>query len=87
MEVLLIPIEVVATFTPDGRVTPVRFRVILNEFGYDTITVNQITRRKRQRFGKTLIDLYTCSGTVQGMERNFELKYDIQSGEWSLYRM
>ncbi len=87
MEVLLIPIEVVATFTRDGRISPVRFRVILSDSGYETITIHQISRRRRERTGKTFIDIYTCTGSVQSVERIFELKYDITSGEWSLYRM
>lgn len=87
MEVLLIPIEVVATFTRDGCITPVRFRVILDDAGTQTIPVSQILRRRRERTGKTFIDIYTCSGQVQDRERGFELKYDIATGEWSLYRM
>ena len=87
MEVLLIPIEVVATFSQDGCITPVRFRVILEDAGSQTITVSQILRRRRERTGKSFIDIYTCNGQFQAHERGFELKYDIATGEWSLYRM
>lgn len=87
MEVLLKPIEVVASFSPDGRISPIRFRVITDETGYETIYVNNISRRRRERTGKTFIDIYTCTGQVLGKEKMFELKYEITSGEWSLYRM
>ncbi|WFF71672.1 hypothetical protein [Proteiniclasticum sp. QWL-01] len=87
MEVLLIPIEVVATFSRDGRITPLRFRVILSDAGYETIMVDQISRRRRERSGNSFIDIYTCSGPVQEQIRMFELKYEISTGEWFLYRM
>lgn len=87
MDVILAPIEVVATFTQDGRVLPIRFRVFIPDSGNETIFINQVTRRDRQRLGKTFIDIYTCRGTVQHRERIIELKHEIRSGKWSLYRI
>lgn len=87
MDVILTPIEVVAVFSRDGRVSPLRFRIILDEFGYQTITVGSISRRRRERIGKSLIDIYTCTGIVSGTERLFELKHELATGEWALYRM
>lgn len=87
MEVLLKPIEVVANFSPEGRISPIRFRVITDETGYETIYINNISRRRRERAGKSFIDIYTCTGQVMGAEKLLELKYEISSGEWSLYRM
>lgn len=87
MEVLLTPIEVVATFTQDGRISPLRFRILRPDDGNETIFINQVTRRQRQRIGKTLIDIYTCRGTVHDSDRIFELKHEIHSGKWSLYRI
>lgn len=87
MEVLLKPIEVVASFSKDGQICPLRFRVITDETGYSTVYINSISRRRRERTGKTFIDIYTCTGQVLGIEKLLELKYEISSGEWSLYRM
>ena len=87
MEVLLTPIEVVATFTQDGRISPVRFRILRPDFGNETFFIHQITRRQRQRRGKKLIDIYTCKGRVQDYDRIFELKHEIHSGRWFLYRI
>ncbi len=87
MDVLLKPIEVVASFTQNGRISPIRFRVITDESGYETIFVSRISRRRRERTGKSFIDIYTCTGQVLGKEKLFELKYEITSGEWTLYRM
>ena len=87
MEVLLTPIEAVATFTQDGGISPVRFRILRPDLGYETIFITQITRRQRQRLGKNFIDIYTCRGAVQDHDRIFELKHEIHSGRWSLYRI
>ncbi len=87
MEVLLKPIEVVASFSKDGTLRPIRFRVITDDTGYETILVDCISRRRRERIGKVFIDIYTCLGKVMGREAPFELKYEISTGEWSLYRM
>lgn len=87
MEVLLKPVEVVASFTPEGRISPIRFRVITEETGYETIYISTISRRRRERTGKSFIDIYTCTGQVMGKEKLLELKHEIATGEWSLYRM
>lgn len=87
MEVILTPIEVVAVFSREGRISPLRFRIILDESGYQTIIIDKITRRRRERIGKSYIDIYTCTGIVSGTVRHFELKHEITTGEWALYRM
>lgn len=87
MEVLLKPIEVVAAFSRDGTLRPIRFRVITDDTGYETVMVKNISRRRRERAGKASIDIYTCLGSVMGRDTPFELKYEITTGEWSLYRM
>lgn len=87
MEVLLKPIEVVAAFARDGTLRPLRFRVITDDSGYATIQIKTISRRRREQAGRAAIDIYTCLGSVLGREAPLELKYEIATGEWSLYRM
>lgn len=87
MDVLLKPIEVVASFSRDGTLRPIRFRVITDDTGYETILVSTISRRRREQIGKASLDIYTCLGSVMGRETPFELKYENTTGEWTLYRI
>lgn len=87
MDVYLQPIEVVVSFTREGKICPVRFRMIDDNAGYETIYVKNVTRRRQEKAGKDFVDIYTCSGVIASTERIFELKFENRSGEWTLYRM
>lgn len=87
MEVVLKPAEVIVSFRKDGTVLPVRFRVITDDTGYETINVGKILRMRQEKVGKETHNIYTCSGVVNFRERLFELKFQENLSSWTLYRM
>ncbi|MFB0919089.1 MAG: hypothetical protein QMB63_08500 [Clostridiaceae bacterium] len=87
LEVYLKPIEVVVSFTKDGKISPVRFRIINETSEYETVFIKTVTRRRQEKVGKNFIDIYTCTGVIDYSEKMFELKFENNSGEWTLYRM
>lgn len=86
MQVILRPVEMVAAFRRNGQLSPLRFR-LLTDRGYETIQIHGVQRVRREKAGLRLLDIFTCTAKVAGYDRLLELKYEVESGEWSLYRM
>lgn len=87
MEVYLRPIEAVVGFDRSGRLSPVRFRIFDDESNWTTVYIKSIVRRRREKIGREFIEIYTCTGLFNGAEKYFELRFEISTCKWSLYRM
>lgn len=87
MEVILKAAEVIVSFKKDGTLLPLRFRVITDDTGYETINVTRILRKRQEKVGRECHNIYTCTGLINMREKIFELKYDELLGSWTLYRI
>ncbi|PKK40291.1 hypothetical protein ABB02_00400 [Clostridiaceae bacterium JG1575] len=87
MDLLLKPIEVVASFSKDGVLFPLRIRLIGEDGAYHTIFIRGVEARTRSQQGLSFVDSYRCQGEVQGALRFLELRHRLDTGSWILQRL
>lgn len=86
MKVLMRPIEVIAWFTKDGIPTPVKYRV--NEEDNDfVIKVDRVVTRTEEKLAGNRMLIYRCQSIINSTEKVYELKYEISTCKWFLYKM
>lgn len=87
MKVLMKPIEMIAWFTEQGVPNPVKYRTTLDDETKVSIKVDRIITRDEEKLAGNRMLIYRCQSMICGIERLYELKYEINSCKWFLYKM
>ena len=87
MKILMKSIETIAWFTVDGYPTPIRFRFSDKDIGNIIIPVQQILFSEEEKYAGNRMILYRCQSNINDILKEFELKYEIDTCKWFLYKM
>ncbi|WP_206812981.1 hypothetical protein [Paradesulfitobacterium ferrireducens] len=82
MKILMKPIEMIAWFNCDGLLRPIRFRV-----DGEVIRVEQVCHITEEKLAGNKMKIYRCQSEIEGQLRPFELKYEVQTSRWFLFKM
>ena len=88
MTLLNKPIEVTAYLDSAGIIKPQKFKAI-NEDGSKTLfQIQRSIRRDKEKIGEnSYMYTFTCEVLVDGKTVLCDLKYNVQTKEWVLFRM
>lgn len=87
MKVLMKPIEMIAWFTKDEFPIPLRYRLTDENMADKVIKVNRILFKEEEKIAGNRMILYRCESIINDTQRVFELKYDISTCKWFLFKM
>lgn len=87
MKVLMKPIEMIAWFTNEGYPVPLRYRLIDEDMSNKVIKVNKVLFKEEEKIAGNRMILYRCESVINDTQRIFELKYEISSCKWFLFKM
>ena len=86
MKVRMEKIKMIAWFDSDGIITPVRFQLKVNDESI-TIKIDNIVFRDKEKLAGNKMFIYRCQSEINGALKTFELKYEIGSCLWYLYKI
>lgn len=76
------PIDMIAWFSQDGSLHPVRYK-----FDDEVIKVEQVTSKSEEKLAGNRMIVYRCQSEINGELKLFELKYEVQTTKWFLFKM
>ncbi|WP_407314505.1 hypothetical protein [Desulfosporosinus sp. SB140] len=82
MKVVMEPIEMIAWFDIPGTPRPIRFRHAEN-----VVKVEMIKRISEEKIAGNRMKIYECQSEIHGQMRLFELKYELNTCKWFLFKM
>lgn len=85
MKVIAKPIKMIAWFNEDGSINPIRFKV--DEDGDKVIKVDRVLKSEQERLAGSIMEKFTCTSVINGVEKIFEVKYDSKSYKWILFKI
>lgn len=85
MKVVSKSIDVIAFFEKDGGVKPLRFRISEDE-EEKVIKINRVVNRKIEKLAGNVMEKFVCIASVNGVERIFEIKYELLTKKWILFK-
>lgn len=88
MKVLMKEIEVLAWFHKgkDEHPKPLRIRLEDENAGNIVIKVNNVLSSEYERLAGNRMILYKCQNVINNVEKIFELKYELMTYKWYLYK-
>lgn len=77
----------IAWFGNEGRVNPVKFRIKDEEENLKVIKINKILKVEKEKIAGNIMHKFTCMGVINGIEKLFEVKYEINTCKWTLFKI
>ena len=87
MKILMKPIEMIAWFTNEGYPIPLRYRLLDEDMSNKVIKVNKVLFKEEEKIAGNRMILYRCESVINGTQKLFELKYEISSCKWFLFKI
>ena len=86
MKVVAKPIEVVAWFDIIGNIHPVRFRIVQDE-ETTTVIIDKIINLMEEKLAGNNMIVFTCQSLINDKEKIYEIKYEIATCRWVLFKI
>lgn len=86
MKVVAKPIEVIAWFKTDGVPKPLRFRINDNDSKI-VIKVDRIVQTDTEKLAGNQMIVFRCQSLINDVTKVYELKYELKTCKWILYKM
>jgi hypothetical protein len=87
MKVYMKQIKMIAWFAENGILTPLKFQIKGEGNELVTIKVDNITERGEEKLAGNRMMIYRCQSEIDGLEKMYELKYEVGTCKWFLYKM
>ena len=87
MKVLMQPVEMIAWFNEEKYPVPLRYRVTSENMERVVIKIDRILFKEEEKLAGNRMILYRCEGIINNNRRIFELKYEISTCQWYLFKM
>ncbi len=80
------PIEVISYTDAKGDIRPIRFR-LQTEDGLKVIKIDKVVFKHKEKLAGNEMILYRCQSVDGSQEKTFEIKYELCSCKWILFKM
>lgn len=87
MKVYAKPIKMIFYSDEKGVFTPVKFQMMDENKELITISIGQIIERGEEKLAGNRMLIFKCQSVIDDMEKVYELKYEIASMRWLLWKM
>lgn len=87
MKVLAKPIEMVCWFEKSGMPHPVRFKVTKDDESNAVIKIDRIISVDKERLAGNDMMVFKCQSVINNTAKIFELKYELGTCKWMLFKM
>lgn len=82
MKIVMKPIEMIAWFDVPGTPRPIRFRHEGN-----VVKVEMIIRTSEEKLAGNRMKIFECQSQIHGQMKRFELKYEMNTCKWFLWKI
>lgn len=86
MKVWMKPIEMIAWFNQDSMPVPLRYRIKLNDGSNKVVKVDKVIHKEEEKLAGNRMIVYKCESIINNLQRIYELKYEIDTCKWFLFK-
>lgn len=86
MRVLMQPIEMIAWFTLEGIPNPIRYKLASDDDSNAVVKVDRVVTRSEEKLAGNRMFIFRCQSEINGLLKLFELKYELSTCKWYLYK-
>ncbi|MBU3114111.1 hypothetical protein [Clostridium lacusfryxellense] len=87
MKVLALPIEMVSYTDNKGAIKPIRFRMQINDEPMQVIKIDKVIVKDIEKLAGNVMLVYKCQSLIDGALKLFEIKYNLATCKWILFKI
>lgn len=87
MKVIARSIDMVAWFDKNGVPNPVRFRLDGEKDETIIIKIDKVITRNKEKLAGNHMFIFNCQGCINGSQKLFEIKYELSTCKWILFKI
>ena len=87
MKVLALPIEMVSYTDNKGSLRPVRFRMQIDEEPMQVVKIDKVIVKETEKFAGNIMIVYKCQSLIDNAIKLFEIKYELSTCKWILFKI
>jgi hypothetical protein len=87
MKVISKPVEVIAHCTVSGIPQPIRFRITDKKEEDVVVKISKIIEITEEKLAGNKMYVYRCESKINGRQKILELKYELSTCLWYLYKI
>lgn len=87
MKIVALPIEVVSYTDNKGEVRPLRIRVQTEDHTVRVIKIDKVIVKETEKLAGNLMLVFRCQSKINNLMKIFEIKYDLKTCKWMLYKI
>ena len=87
MKTIAKPIEMISWTEEDGRIHPVKFKITTHEGERQVYRVLQIYTTELDRVAGNKVYRFTCEIAINAIIKLCEIRYDLDSCRWVLFKI
>jgi hypothetical protein len=87
MKILMKPIDMIAYFTKDGIPHPIKYRINFEKDLIEIIKIDKVIWSETENLAGNKTIIFSCQSIINNIEKRYELKYEIETCRWFLYKI
>jgi hypothetical protein len=87
MKIVAQPIEMVSYTDERGTIKPIRFRMQISDEPMQVIKIDKIIVKDLEKLAGNLMIVYKCQSLIGDTVKPFEIKYELSTCKWILYKI
>jgi hypothetical protein len=87
MKTLAKPIEMISVTSENGNIKPIKFRIITSEGEAQIYKVYRVYHTVLEKLAGNRIYKFTCEIVVNNQKKICELRYELDSCKWMLFKI
>ena len=87
MKAMAKSVDVIAWFNESGKPCPIRFRINNKDKGKQVINVDRVMLVEKELLVGNPMLVFRCQSLINKLEKVYELKFEINTCKWYLWKM
>jgi hypothetical protein len=87
MKIIAKPVDMIAWFDKNGVSSPLKFRFVNIDDSNFVVKVDKVITRAKEKFAGNEMILFRCQSIINGIEKVYELKFEVKSCKWMIYKI
>lgn len=87
MKMVAQPVAMVAWFDKFGNPNPIRFAIEEKDTEQIIVKIDRILQRAKEKLVGNNMIVFKCQSCLDGVEKIYELKYELNTCKWMLYKI
>ncbi|MBN2852677.1 MAG: hypothetical protein JXQ23_08080 [Clostridia bacterium] len=87
MKVIMKSVEMICVSNQDGKISPIKYKYVDKSEQIHIVKIDKILERNEEKLAGNRMYVYKVMSVINEAERVYEMKYELATCKWYIYKM